>query len=520
MIKIKIKKIKKKIPAFIVFLIIAISLGFATIDGSACLNGPNYWGDGWPNYPGDATATGYRHPENPSKYIVANQTIPNSQTYDGSHYGTHDWIADAALRSLRDPIKNPFGFDDWTWLINHEIATNKWPVWNLNYGNDAQHHVKVRGYFTFLFATQMPDMDLKKAKLGDEEYYPQKIAIPQEGVVIKDFGLRNKWVGKTEYHSYHFLPTPLEDGNSVFVPIKTSPASKAQMLGEEAIKCIGKKVKDEQGYFKSAMQPEGATGWLGAMTHYFADLIVPAHLLSSGSYSPDIYYSGYHNWFENHLGSLTKWDKAFQVGNGGPEATYFSWDIGIIGMIGKATGFIIPIRPDIAIHSLARHTIEIAYSIDGNHQHIEWNGNNDDIAKNSGLYLNTKQNNWNWKLDLDTNGRINSLHRYFYDKVEKLLCWAIYYTACAMQYCFNEGKKKSEDTPGLNPDYWVTRDPSDVPRQIPVEGPQRRIDDFFGDLGSSNDRFSRFFRNLGVLAAPLLIAIASMLRKTFFMIGR
>ena len=501
---------------FLIFFIISISLSFAISDASACLNGPNYWGDGWPGYPKNATVTGYKHPEDPSKYIVANKEIVDSQTYDGSHYGTHDWIADAALRSLRDPLKNPIGFSDWSWLINNKIATNKWPVWNPNYGNSAQHHVKVRGYFTFLFTTQMPDMDLKKAKIGEEMYYPQRIDIPQEGVVIKDFGARNKWVGKTQDHSFHFRPTMLEEGNFVFIPEKTSPATSARKLGEAAIKCIGNKVKDEEGNVKSAMQPEGAAGWLGAMSHYIADLIVPAHLLSSGSYSPEIYFNGYHTWFEKQLGSLTKWDKSYQVGKGGPEITYFSWDIAKIGM----TGFIIPIRPDIAIHSIARHAIETAYRIDGNNQHIILNGNNDDIAKKTGLYLNKREDRWDWKVDLDTYGRTGSPHKYFYDKVEKLLCWASYYIACAMQYCFNEGEEKSKDTPGLNPDYWVTRDPNEVPRQPPDPDPQRKLDDFFDDTDPSTDRFSRLFRNLGALVAPLLIAIASMLRKTFYIIGR
>ncbi|MFX0006308.1 MAG: hypothetical protein ACFFAV_06210, partial [Candidatus Hermodarchaeota archaeon] len=314
-------KNKKRNVIYLTILIFCISLSFTTIDGSACLNGPNYWGNGWPGHP-QLTETRYRHPETPSNYVAANKEEANSQNYDGSHYGTHDWIADAALRSLRNPTKNPYGFGDWSWLMNHIIATDKWPMWNPIYGNDAQLHNKIRGYFTYLFATQMPDMDIRKAIEGDEKYYPQRIDIPQEGVVIKDFGPRNKWVGKLDYHSYHFRPIPLDDGKFTFKPVKTSPASKARALGEEAIKCIGKKVKDDQGNLESAMQPEGAAGWLGAMTHYIADLIVPAHILS---YSPTVYYNGYHSWFENYLGSLTKWDKSYSYGIGGPETTYFSW---------------------------------------------------------------------------------------------------------------------------------------------------------------------------------------------------
>ena len=140
-------------------------------------------------------------------------------------------------------------------------------------------------------------------------------------------------------------------------------------------------------------------------------------------------------------------------------------------------------------------------------------------AKNSGLYLNNKDNHWDWKKDLDENGRTESSHKFYYDKVEKLLCWSTFFTACAMQYCFNEGKEEAEK--GLNPDYWVTQDPDNVPRQPPDPNPEDSLDRLDPESGASfSDMFSRLFRNLGALAAPLLIAIASMLRKAFHMIGR
>ncbi|MFX1298337.1 MAG: hypothetical protein ACFFD2_26215, partial [Promethearchaeota archaeon] len=210
------------------------------------------------------------------------------------------------------------------------------------------------------------------------------------------------------------------------------------------------------------------------------------------------------------------WDKSYKA-NGGPETNYFSWDIANIGM----TGLITPIRPDYALNSMAWTAIEIAFRNDGNYLHTEFNGNNDEAAKKSGLYLDNKENNWDWKDDLDTNGRSGSPHKYFYDKVEKLLCWATYFIACAMQYCFNEGKNECKDNQGLNPDYWVTRDPDDIPRQPPDPDPQRKLDDFFDSEGGSfTDKISRLFRNLGILIAPILVAIAQMLRKAFYLIGR
>lgn len=482
-------------------------------------NGPNYWGD---SYPGHLTNRDYyyQHPKDPSEYKFGGSPSPSANSYDGSHYGTHDWLADAAIRSLRDPLKNPIGFGDWTWLINSEIVKNKWPMWNPDYGNDAQHHNKRRSYFTYLFATQMPDMRIRSDMSEERKnHYPQRINIPKEGVIIEDFhpqtDRRNKWVGQIQQHTFHFHVVNMEEYIFGFAPYKILSATKAKQLGEAAIGCIGNKVKNEEGDLKSAMQPEGASGWLGAMTHYIADIMVPAHILEHQFYE-HVYSNKYHDWFENQLASLTKWNKV-QGSHGGPETMYFSWEIGIIGK----TGMIKPLPPEIAVSFMAVQAINIAYRTDGNHQHIELNKNNDDEARNSGLYLNNEEKQWDWKVDLETNGRAGSSHKYFYEKVEKLLCWANYYIACAMQYCMNEGKEKSADNSGLNPDYWVTRDPNDMPRQPPDPNPEDRLDDLDHDsIDSISDRFSRIFKNLGLLIAPILIGIANMLQKTFHLIGR
>ena len=487
---------QKKISIGLVVIFSLLSSSLLIIEGIACANGPNYWGNG---YPGNfTTTTRYSHPYEPSEYKFGSSAIPESGGYDGSHYGTHDWISDAALRSLREPIKNPLGFFDWSWLLNAKCANNKWPAWK-PYSSLTNHHEVVRSYMTFLFATQMPDMR--------QSHFPQRINIPRESVVIGDSG-DWKWVGKTEYHSFHFIPNKLVDGSYVFTPDHPEGTTKVREIGGEAIKCIGNKVKDENGAVLNAMQPEGTAGWLGVMTHYFADLMIPAHLLNSEAYS-NVYYNGYHTWFEKQLASLTKWDKSYKA-SGGPETNYFSWDISVIEMTGEWTGFIIPIRPDYALTSLAYHAIEIAYQNNGNHQHIMFDGTNDDSAKNCGLYLNSTTDRWDWKEDIEDNGRNGSPHRYFYDKVEELLIWAIYFTACAMQYIINEGKKESGQN-DLMSDFYATRDPDDFQGIVPDDNPQRSLDDFF------TDKFKKLLKNLGAILSPIIFLIAPMLGGLFLM---
>ena len=474
-----------------------MALGILASDTIACRNGPNYWGNA---FPGQGQAeTYYRNPRFPGEYFFAGPELYKSQGYDGSHYGSHDWVADAALRSLINPILNPLNFKDWGWMINPSITIDKNPTFSQVYGDHDDRHNTVNSYITFLFATQMPDMRIRKDR--EKQYYPQKIDIPKEGIIIKDLTIKNgKWVGQIQQHSYNFNPIRRSDGSYDFIAYYKMPATKALQLGKEAIKCIANKGKDGKGNLISAMQPEGSAGWLGAMTHYIAELVIPAHTLINS----EIYNSNYHKWFENQLAGCTKWNKNTLL-NFGPELGYFSYDISLIGKLGQIT----PIPPDVAVTKMARKTIKIAYRVDGVHQHISFNGDNLDESYNSGLFLDESKlgemSEWNWKNDMDTNGRDNSIHRFFYEKVEELLCWATYYTACAMQHCYNEGKEKNNDE-DPNTDYYAIDPERETPPSTrPEREPQKRVDDYIDISPEVNeeDRVIRGFKNFSKLLTTI-----------------
>jgi len=492
-------KTKKVSLLFLTGIIVVITLEVVIADAFGLSNGPNYWGMG---YPGNIQSKNrYKHPKLPSDYIFGATLDKKSKGYDGSHYGTHDWIADASLRSLIDESKNPVFYLDWRWLITPDIARNKWPAWKADYGGTSGKHEVINGYISYLYATQIPDTKITPV-----------LTIHQEGVTIKDFGYGKMWIGQKTKHIFQF--EIIGDGVYGFSPIFTPILSKINLVSEEAIKCIGKTQEDNKNEVVSTMQPEGAAIWLGAMTHYIADMTVPAHLLKAQN-NEHIYSSSYyHNWFENNLASVTKWDKAYKA-RGGPEQGNFSWDYK------KATiAPIIPIKPEIAATLMAVTTINIAYRTDGKHQHIPLSNNNHNEAENSGLFINETELNpnvyWDWKKDLGDNGRSNSIHRYFYDKVEYLLCWATYYTACAMQYCYNEGKEKSNNEL-LNVDYFV-RNPVELapPKERPVPDPQTKIDEFNNLIPSSaRDKVSRNFKNIADLVRSMALAgVAYVIKNT------
>jgi len=496
---------KKMSLLFLTGILVVLALEVAVTDALGVSNGPNYWGMG---YPGNLSVSKYKHPKKPHEYIFEGNVILGGRGYDGSHYGTHDWIADAALRTLQNPIKNPLSFSDWTWLINSDVAMNKHPSWKEDYGAYSGSHNTIRSYYTYIFATQMPDMKIKK--------YPdiQEIDIPEEGIVIKDFSFYGgMWVGQENKHRYHFQVIESTLGNYEFLPMHTAPARVALWLGEAAIKCISNEEEDKNGDEFSAMQPEGAAGWLGSMTHYFADLVVPAHLIENVKY-PDIYLvNTYHPWFENQLANLTKWDKSLGS-NGGPEQGFFSWDTHVVNLLP-----ITPIAPNIAIALMADVSIKIAFRNDGNHQHIPISGNNHIIAENSGLFINHNTYDtdifWDWNDDIENFGLVNSNHRYFYDKVETLLCWATYYTACAMQYCYDEGKKRSSDEV-LNVDYYV-RNPVDPtpPKERTEPDPQTKIDQFVHSI--PREKVSRNLKNIADFVRSTALAGVAYVMRTIFL---
>jgi len=359
---------------------------------------------------------------------------------------------------------------------------------------------------TFLFATQMPDMKKKE--------YPevQQINILNEGTVIKDVPTKpvrlGLWVGQVQQHKYTFIEVENEEGEYQFRPHFTFAATKVELLGKEAINCISNKKKDDNGKEVSAMQPEAAAGWLGAMAHYYGDLINPAHI--HGLYlaqEPEkrLYVEDkYHKWIENHLAALTMWDC-------GPETSVFKFDFSLID-----NQIITPIPPRIAATELAEKTIKTAFRIDGNSQYKYG-------EPFSGMYIDDADQFWKWEDDISFVGRDRSQHKAFYTKVERLLCWAVYYTACAMQYCYDEGKKKNNnDDPNHN--YYVDNPPREVPpsdRPIPDANNQRDALNSQSPTNRKLERIARNFRNLGEnLATWALLGIARIFEEAVKVISK
>ena len=77
-------------------------------------------------------------PDIPRSFRFMDRPLPYDPrvVFKYSHYGTHDWIADAALRLLvqQEP-------DDWSWLLTPTIANQVEPYFNPKYGDTVNHYV-------------------------------------------------------------------------------------------------------------------------------------------------------------------------------------------------------------------------------------------------------------------------------------------------------------------------------------------------------------------------------------------
>jgi len=350
-----------------------------------------------------------------------------------SDYGTHDWIADAALRLLYSSTPK-----SWNWLIHdvNDLEPDKTFMKNTAYEVNGKHNT-VRSYIYFLLASQWPDF---KAA-------PQPLKIENEAEEIMN-GIHNlrAWIGEQRYQTYQYWVIE-EDDIVYFVPKTPNRHSGpfqyaphyARRMGEVAVDYLAKKDRDGKD---SRTKIETGAFYLGTMAHYISDLSSPPHLLAQD----EGWYVGsekYHKWIENQPGKFSYWNNEFA----GPSEQMFEWDPEEV--LGESFSEIIAIPPGDAAVLCSIHSLELAFGNINEEKGLlisdEFSGV---ITEGSGYY-------WEWSLD-DKNSNLpvhpnypNGITRKnFIDNIEKLLNLAVYYTACAMLWVRDEVNKRG----GMDPD--------------------------------------------------------------------
>lgn len=427
--------------------------------------------------------------------------IPDSTgIFKKSHYSSHDWIADAALRLLIHETDG--SVKDWEWLLGYETRSKTLINWESKYG-DSKIHYPVRSYISYLYATQMPDMNPKKANNARPHKHPTIIDCWwEEGEIIGNGQGMGVWVGRSDYQQFHWTAIPLGDGQYTFAPKGLMKAPEyAWRASKEAIRCLAPEVENDKGWAK----PESAACWLGVMSHFIADLASPPHLIQENEgYYPES--PKFHDWFENQVAKYTLWDSS----KGGPKGyqsdpEFFKIDMAIIGQDAQN---IIPLPPYVAALTCATCSIGKCYGhLDEGGLFIE-KGNQEQeslIKFSSSTY-------WNWGDSGKERNSYNLIisggktYKQYYDQVEYLLNTAIYYTAAALKWIMYEVKKKNNGQ-SLDCDQWAKKFYKEKypDKERPVENP----------YGYDLDELLNLIRNYIKNYKPDLIVRLAMLAPIF-----
>ena len=434
--------------------------------------------------------------ETPDKPKYFNFIDTGLGIFKTSHYSTHDWIADAALRYLIMESTN------WNWLLDDVLEKN--PKWEDKY-SDGIRHYPVRSYFSFLFSSQMPDMDPKKVNNARPHKHPQIINLwGQEGEIVGNGDETGVWVGKWYHQTLHYDAIPIGGGQYMFTPKLASGAASqkapwyAWITSKKAIDCLTHGEETVSGEYEIWSKPEAGACWLGVMSHFIADLASPAHLIGKS----DNYYSAspnFHGWFEDQVSRFTLWDESL----GGPKGfrsgtDFFNIDMSMISQN------IDPIAPYLAAILTSEFAISTSYKhIDDGGLFIEKDNPIQEnlISRGSSTY-------WEWNApgkERNSNAEIipgSLTYKQYYDKVEYLLNLAIYFTAAAMKWTM----KKVKETATPVYDQWAKTQYKDkYPDQaMPDENPPS-LDDS-DDSKDIRDAYKGALV-LGAMLAPLFALV-------------
>jgi hypothetical protein len=184
---------------------------------------------------------------------------------------------------------------------------------------------------------------------------------------------------------------------------------------------------------------EAAAFYLGAMTHYIVDMSSPPH----ADLLP--YYAAYHYWIEKQVGDNTligDYEDNGEIGD-----NLFLIDLEeYLGYTSDKLEIlsVISMTPSVAyediLYTIATFmAITTLYSIETNlDRTTEFETFPSDEFYN--FYLTHESG-----FDFNTVNRSSVEYRPFFDRIEKLLNWAVYYSACAIKVCLDRWEDEDQD---------------------------------------------------------------------------
>jgi hypothetical protein len=206
-----------------------------------------------------------------------------------THYGTHDWIADSALRLInmsdnlqyRKSIQWLFDTDlplkDYDSYLTLGMGSNYRPwyfstdrdggQWDANDPEARRTWMVSRRYGNFLHGTLYPDISQAHINIKDEDGVPR--------AEVKNFDITTGW-GNFPHSVIWYWKDDLE----IFRMDDPTGALKCQRAANDAIRLAGGNNPEERRWY------EAGARCLGGMTHYIADLSSFAHVYKDYNWNP------------------------------------------------------------------------------------------------------------------------------------------------------------------------------------------------------------------------------------------
>ncbi len=451
-----------------------------------------------------------------------------------TNYYTHDWIADSAIRlimrsSYKDQIK--WLFDDSVDLSKFDAEENG--MFNGDYWSDTDleraRWLHTRRYIYFLVGSSVPDRNVHNIIISDySDAFPYPVPAEKVRLPIEWGTVRVSAISKHLHSVFYKKDENLR--NRPYSPTLSTGALKAQLAGEDAIKLLKNKKKNDEGELVSSPKFEAAAIAIGGMAHYIGDLAHFAHARypdesdlgvqwkNSGRSHKllDLYVAD--DGVTNRLDNL---DPLTGQGIGGPDWSvinpgdlYITNSDGVIVKLVDETNQVSGLRPKapfLAALDMAWLTFSGRDPENGGDNPDDYDkgygSRGGDLGKSSGLYLPT--------LDKDLDDASFNTVTKFYDgiaearaavqaRVKTLVKWAAFYTACAILYILDKAKVNDDTTT----DRLALIQNPDVPHQDPPV-----FDDILDDYkqkftkvrGRENTyRYTEIIGNLSVSLAVII----------------
>ncbi len=513
-------KHKRVILPILVFAILMISHGTVFVYGfgnDRVVNESSIDPDG-----GNVNIGSAQHENRPVNYLFED------------NYGVHDWIADSAVRLIANSENQDYQ-DKIKWLYDDNVELNKfddvsnagssYAKWfqKKSFHPSTSAWYKARRYASFLHGTGWPDFRRMAVLKDPDSTVYTRISIQDINAPRNERHISQKVSFNSGSHSYTFKWVWIDKSagypNGVFYPENQAAGRAASRAGKEAVDFLAYQRTLADGTTQRIPKYEAASIALGAMAHYIGDLANPAHTYKSYQFSYNHKYGEQQTRVDtaiDYYGYQKIGDRFISTNfpNGGPD--WNSLDPETLKVNGNplkdpVTGNITGLTHT---HNPYYAAMQMAYLTHTGYDDDNVGDDSSDTNKMKninpeksyyGEYAAFSLSTLNYKADFALtrydlkyvpywsehvsaqpyDSEYEAARQRTRERVEVLLKWAVYWTACAILWVSYEGKLSDDTTSDRETVYDIVQVGFPKPRQFVSDSTlQEQVDKSLADTGS------------------------------------